>query len=70
MPRPIFSFVIMDNQDARNKVYEEIKYRKSRSGMWERIELIIEKWIGKNAILLSIKECDWIVQVNMPSYVK
>jgi hypothetical protein len=70
MPRQIFPFLKMDNQDARNKVYEEIKYRKSRSGMWEQTELIREKWIGENDFLLSIKEGDWIVQVNMPSFVK
>lgn len=70
MKTQVFAFAKIDDQDARLKVYEEIKKGKSRFGMWEQSDSLRQKWFGKNAFLLRIKEGDWIVHVNMPSYGK
>lgn len=70
MTTQVFAFAKIDDQDARLKVYEEIKNGKSRFGMWEQTKSLRENWFGKNAILLRVKEGDWIVYVNMPSYGK
>lgn len=70
MTTQVFAFAKIDDQDARLKVYEEIKNGKSRFGMWEQSDSLREKWFGKNVFLLRIKEGDWIVHVNMPSYGK
>jgi hypothetical protein len=68
MTTQVFAFAKIDDQDARLKVYEEIKNGKSRFGMWEQSGSLQENWFGKNAFLLRVKEGDWIVHVNMPSY--
>lgn len=68
MGTQVYAFAKIDDQDARQKVYEEIKNGKSRFGMWEQSASLREKWFGKNAFLLRIKEGDWIVHVNMPNY--
>ncbi len=70
MTTQVFAFAKIDDQDARLKVYEDIQNGKSRFGMWEQSGSLREKWFGKNAFLLRIKEGDWIVHVNMPSYGK
>ena len=66
----VFAFAKIDDQDSRKKVYDEIKNGKSRFGMWEQSVSLREQWFGKNAFLLRVKEGDWIVHVNMPSYGK
>lgn len=70
MTTQVFAFAKIDDQDARLKVYEEIKNGKSRFGMWEQSDSLRKKSFGKNAFLLRIKDGDWIVHVNMPSYGK
>lgn len=70
MTTQVFAFAQIDDQDARLKVYNDIKNRKSRFGMWDQSVSLREQLYGKNASLLSIKEGDWIVHVNMPSYGK
>ena len=70
MTTQVFAFAKIDDKDARLKVYKEIKKGKSRFGKWEQSDSLREKWFGKNAFLLRIKEGDWIVHVNMPSYGK
>ena len=70
MKTQVFAFAKIDDKNARLKVYEEIKKGKSRFGMWEQSGSLREKWFGKNALLLRIKQGDWIVHVNMPSYGK
>jgi restriction endonuclease Mrr len=72
MKTQVYAFAKIDDQDARLKVYEEIKNGKSRFGMWDQVASLKEPsyWYGKNAILLRIKEGDWIVHVNLPSYGK
>lgn len=68
----VYTFAKVDEKDARQKVYEEIKQGKSRFGMWEQKKSLTDKEqsAGKNAILLRIKPGDWIVHVNMPEYGK
>lgn len=66
----VFAFAKIDNKDSRQKVYEEIKNGKARFGMWQQTRSLKEQGYGKNAFLLKIKEGDWIVYVNMPSYGK
>jgi hypothetical protein len=70
MKNQVYAFAKIDDKDAREKVYAEIKNGKSRFGMWEQSDSLHEKWYGKNAFLLRVKEGDWIVHVNMPSYGK
>jgi hypothetical protein len=70
MKNQVYAFAKIDDKDAREKVYAEIKNGKSRFGMWEQSDSLHEKWYGKNAFLLRVKESDWIVHVNMPSYGK
>jgi len=70
MTTQVFTFAQIDDQDARLKVYNDIKKGKSRFGMWDQSVSLREQWYGKNASLLLIKEGDWIVHVNMPSYGK
>lgn len=68
MKTQVFAFAKIEDNDARKKVYQEIKNGKSRFGMWDQKKSLNEKWHGKNAILLRIKKGDWIVHVNMPKY--
>ncbi len=70
MKTQVFAFAKIDNKDAMQKVYQDIKKGKSRFGKWEQKASLREKPYGKNMILLRIKEGDWIVYVNMPSYGK
>jgi restriction endonuclease Mrr len=70
MKTQVYAFAKIDNQEARQQVYEEIKKGKARFGMWEQTHSLREKGYGKNAFLLKIKEGDWVVYVNMPSYEK
>jgi restriction endonuclease Mrr len=70
MTTQVFAFAKIDDQDARLLVYEEIKNGKSRFGRWEQKKSLREVFYGKNAFLLRVKEGDWIVHVNMPSYGK
>lgn len=70
MTTQVFAFAKIDDQEARLKVYEEIKNGKSRFGMWDQSNSLRETRFGKNSFLLRIKEGDWIVHVNMPQYGK
>lgn len=70
MAQQVFAFAKIDDQDARLKVYEEIKNGKSRFGMWDQNKSLRNKPYGKNAILLRVRKGDWIVHVNMPKYGK
>lgn len=70
MTSQVFAFAKIDDNDARLKIYQEIKSGKSRFGMWEQQKSLKEEWYGKNAILLRIKKGDWIVHINMPNYGK
>lgn len=70
MKKQVFAFAKVDNQNARLLVYEEIKKGKSRFGTWGQEVSLREYHYGKNMFLLRIKENDWIVHVNMPSYGK
>ena len=70
MTTQVFAFAKIDHQEARQKVYEEIKNGKSRFGMWEQSVSLKEKRFGKNALLLRVQDGDWIVHVNMPIYGK
>lgn len=64
----VFAFAKIDDQEARQLVYEEIKKGKSRFGMWEQEVSLREKYHGRNGILLRIQPGDWIVHVNSPRY--
>lgn len=64
----VFAFAKIDDQDARDKVYQEIKRGKSRFGMWDQTVSLREQYHGRNGFLLRIREGDWIVHVNSPSY--
>lgn len=68
MTTQVYAFAKIDDLTARQSVYSEIKNGKSRFGMWEQSVSLKEKMLGANAFLLRIKEGDWIVHVNMPSY--
>lgn len=68
MTTQVFAFAQIDNNDARQSVYKEIKNGKSRFGMWEQSVSLRDEWFGPNSFLLRIKEGDYIVHVNMPSY--
>lgn len=70
MQTQIFAFAKIDDEDARQKVYDEIKGGKSRFGMWRQVGSLKEKPYGKHAILLRVRKGDWIVHVNMPKYGK
>jgi len=70
MKTQVFAFAKIEDKDARQKVYQEIKNGKSRFGMWSQKESLKEERYNKNAILLRIKKGDWIVHVNMPKYGK
>lgn len=70
MNTQVYAFAKVADHDAMNKVYAKIKNGKSRFGMWDQTGSLRDKWHGKNAQLLAIKEGDWIVHVNMPSYGK
>ena len=70
MTTKVYAFAKIDDQDARQKVYKDIKNGKSRFGMFEQSDSLRETWYGKNAFLLRVKDGDWIVHVNMPSYGK
>lgn len=64
----IYAFAKIDDLEARDLVYQEIKRGKSRFGKWNQIGSLRDKWYGKNAFLLRITKGDWIVHVNMPKY--
>lgn len=66
----IFTFAKIDEQEARHKVYEEIKKGFSRFGTWDQEKDLREIGYGKHAMLLQIKPGDWIVHVNSPEYGK
>lgn len=66
----IFTFAKIDDQDARHKVYNEIKDGFSRFGTWTQEKSLKEEWYGKHAMLLRIKPEDWIVHINSPEYGK
>jgi hypothetical protein len=68
----VWSFAKIDDLDARQKVYESInKNGISRFGWSSKdTDNLKTKWNGKQAFLLSIKEGDWIVYVNMPVWGK
>jgi hypothetical protein len=68
MPTQIYSFAKIEDDDARTKVYEDIKRGKSRFGMWDQKTSLREQYHGRNGFLLRIKKGDWIVHVNSPSY--
>lgn len=70
MKTQVYAFAKIDDKDAREKVYAEIKNGKSRFGMWHQTASLHKQWYGKNAFLLRVKKDDWIVHVNMPSYGK
>ncbi len=42
MTTQVYAFAKIDDQDARIKVYEEIKNGKSRFGMWDQTESLQE----------------------------
>ncbi|HHX98913.1 MAG: restriction endonuclease [Kiritimatiellia bacterium] len=64
----VYAFAKIDDKDAREKVYEQIKSGKSRFGMWDQKGDLREHYHGKNGFLLRIREGDWIVHVNSPRY--
>lgn len=68
MTKQVYAFAKIDDKDARRKVYNEIRNGKSRFGMWSQSASLRKKPYGKNSFLLRIKEGDWIVHVNMPTY--
>jgi Restriction endonuclease len=70
MTSQVFAFAKIDDENARFKVYEEIKNGKSRFGMWDQKKSLKTDWYGAHAILLRIKKGDWIVHINMPNYGK
>ncbi|HKZ40956.1 MAG TPA: restriction endonuclease [Candidatus Hodarchaeales archaeon] len=68
MNTQVFAFAKIDDDDARKKVYEEIKRGRSRFGMWDQEVSLNEQYHGKNGFLLRIQKGDWIVHVNSPHY--
>lgn len=68
MTAQVFAFAKIDDEDARIKVYEQIKQGRSRFGMWGQEVSLREKYHGKNGFLLRIKKGDWIVHVNSPRF--
>jgi len=68
MPPQVYAFAKIDDEDARAKVYEEIRRGKSRFGMWDQAVSLREQHHGRNGFLLRIRKGDWIVHVNCPRY--
>lgn len=68
MKTQVFAFAKINDKEARHAVFKEIEQGKSRFGMWAQSKSLKEKGHGKNAFLLSVREGDWIVHVNMPEY--
>jgi hypothetical protein len=68
MQPQVFAFAKIDDDAARQQVYEEIKNGKSRFGMWDQEVSLREEYHGRNGILLRIQPGDWIVHVNSPHY--
>lgn len=64
----VFAFAKIDEDAARQAVYNEIKNGKSRFGMWDQQSSLRDEYYGANAFLLRIQEGDWIVHVNSPEY--
>lgn len=64
----VFAFAKIDDDDARQQVYEAIKNGKSRFGMWDQEVSLREEYHGRNGFLLRIEPGDWIVHVNSPHY--
>jgi hypothetical protein len=67
MTPQVFAFAKIDD-DARRKVYEQIKQGKSRFGMWDQEVSLRDGYHGRNGFLLRIQKGDWIVHVNSPQY--
>ena len=44
MTSQVFAFAKIDDENARLKIYEEIKNGKSRFGMWEQQKSLKEEW--------------------------
>jgi hypothetical protein len=68
MSTQVYAFAKIDDEDARKKVYKEIKGGKSRFGMWDQEVSLREQYHGRNGFLLRIQEGDWIIHVNSPTY--
>lgn len=68
MSQQVFAFAKVDDADARDKVYQEIKNGKSRFGMWNQEVSLKDDYYGMNDFLLRIQVGDWIVHVNSPNY--
>lgn len=65
----VWAFAKVDDDAARKLVYESIKKGKSRFGWSGDLDSDLrKKWDSKQAFLLSIKNDDWIVHVNMPQW--
>lgn len=70
MTTQVFAFAKIEDQEARLKVYDNIKNGKSRFGMFDQKKSLEDECYGKNSMLLTIKDGDWIVHINMPAYGK
>lgn len=68
MQPQVFAFAKIDDNEAREQVYAEIKNGKSRFGMWDQEVSLREQYHGRNGFLLRIQPGDWIVHVNSPHY--
>ncbi len=64
----IYSYAQITNQDAREKVFEELQKGIARFGNWDQSKSLKDKWYCAHQALLRIQPGDWIVHVNMPSY--
>lgn len=70
MSTQVFAFAKVDDDEARKRVYHQIREGKSRFGMWEQKKSLKEEYYGKNDFLLRIHQGDWIVHVNCPEFDK
>jgi len=68
MAQQAFAFAKIDDDHARQLVYDSIKMGKSRFGMWDQDISLREEYHGRNGFLLRIRPGDWIVHVNSPTY--
>lgn len=64
----IFAFAKIDDDAARQAVFNEIIHGKSRFGMFDQKLSLHNKYYGANAFLLRIQKGDWIVHVNSPEF--
>lgn len=64
----VYALAQVTNQDAREKVYEELQQGIARFGNWDQTKSLKDEWYGAHQALLRVKPGDWIVYVNMPSY--